>query len=193
MAGNERFVNGRPEHPNQDAERREYLSDKQHPFAMIFGCSDSRVAAELVFDVGLGDMFTVRTAGQVAGGGAMGTLEFGVDVLNIPLLVVLGHDSCGAVTAARDALTTGHMPGGYLTDLVAPIIPNVLAAKNDGIADENINGMVATHTKHTAELLPERSLSLQRAVDDGRFAVAGVTYHLSNGRAEQVATIGNLN
>lgn len=191
-AGNKRFVAGNPEHPNQGADRREYLQDKQHPFAMLFGCSDSRVAAELIFDVGLGDMFVVRTAGQVADTGVMGTLEYGIDILGIPLLVVLGHDECGAVTAARDTLISGVNPGGFMSDLVARILPNVLTAQKDGIGSDDINSMVAVHTKHTAELLPERSLALRKAVDDGKLAIAGVTYSLSDGEAHLVTTIGNL-
>ncbi|GAB3565260.1 carbonic anhydrase [Spelaeicoccus albus] len=191
-AGNKRFTAGTPDHPNQGADRREYLQDQQHPFAMLFGCSDSRVAAELIFDVGLGDMFVVRTAGQVADTGVMGTLEYGVDILDIPLLVVLGHDECGAVTAARDTILSGTSPGGFMSDLVARILPNVLTAQKDGVDPADINSMVAVHTKHTAELLPERSLSLRAAVDAGRLAIAGVTYSLRDGEAHVVTTIGNL-
>lgn len=191
-AGNQRFVSGTPDHPNQGADRREYLQDKQHPFAMLFGCSDSRVAAELIFDVGLGDMFVVRTAGQVADTGVMGTLEYGVDILDIPLLVVLGHDSCGAVTAARDTIVSAENPGGFMSDLVARILPNVLAAQKDGVDPGDVNSLVAVHTARTAELLPERSQSLRAAVDAGKLAIAGVTYSLNDGEAHVVTTIGNL-
>src|SRR6478735_1907906 len=100
MAGNQRFVSGAPEHPNQDATRRTEIAPSQQPFAVVFGCSDSRLAAEIIFDRGLGDLFVVRTAGHVLGAEALGSIEYGVALLDCPLVVVLGHDSCGAVTAA---------------------------------------------------------------------------------------------
>ena len=99
--GNLRFVEGRREHPNQDVDRREAVAQAQSPFAVVFGCSDSRVAAEIIFDRGLGDLFVVRTAGHVVDAGVLGSIEFGVDVLHAPLVVVLGHDRCGAVRAGR--------------------------------------------------------------------------------------------
>ena len=99
--GNERFVNGETSHPNQDASRRSSLVENQHPFAVIFGCSDSRLAAEIIFDVGLGDVFVVRTAGQVIDDAVLGSLEYSIGVLGVPLIVILGHDSCGAVSATK--------------------------------------------------------------------------------------------
>ena len=98
--GNQRFVDGASIHPNQDSARRHELVSSQSPVCVIFGCSDSRLAAEIIFDVGLGDVFVIRTAGQVIDDAVLGSLEYSVDVLDIPLIVVLGHDSCGAVTAA---------------------------------------------------------------------------------------------
>ncbi|MDO5492565.1 MAG: carbonic anhydrase, partial [Nesterenkonia sp.] len=104
--GNERFVCGDVDHPNQNAERRSSLTESQHPMAVIFGCSDSRLAAEIIFDVGLGDVFVVRTAGQVIDDAVLGSLEFSVEELKTPLIVVLGHDSCGAVKATIDATSS---------------------------------------------------------------------------------------
>jgi carbonic anhydrase len=101
LAGNQRFVSGAPEHPNQDAVRRAETALAQRPFAVLFGCSDSRLAAEIIFDRGLGDLFVVRTAGHVTGPEVLGSIEYGVSVLGCPLVVVLGHDSCGAVAATR--------------------------------------------------------------------------------------------
>ena len=88
--------------------------ENQHPFAVIFGCSDSRLAAEIIFDLGLGDAFVVRTAGQVIDDAVLGSLEYSVSVLGVPLIVVLGHDSCGAVTATKAAVETGQMPAGFI-------------------------------------------------------------------------------
>src|SRR5512144_3399118 len=91
--GNARFVAGRREHPNQDVDRRAQLTSGQNPFAVVFGCSDSRVAAEIIFDRGLGDLFVVRTAGHVIGAEVLASIDYGVAVLDAPLVVVLGHDS----------------------------------------------------------------------------------------------------
>jgi carbonic anhydrase len=94
LAGNERFVSGDSMHPNQNAHRRSELVNIQSPFAVIFGCADSRLAAEIIFDVGLGDVFVVRTAGHVIDDAVLGSLEYAVSVLHVPLIVVLRHDNC---------------------------------------------------------------------------------------------------
>ena len=100
--GNRRFVAGTPAHPHQDVEKRHELADGQAPIATLFGCSDSRLAAEIIFDAGLGDLFVVRNAGQVIGESIVASLEYAVEILRVPLIVVLAHDSCGAVRAAID-------------------------------------------------------------------------------------------
>src|SRR5271165_4982643 len=105
--GNERFVAGKPVHPSQSVEYRASLAAAQKPTAVIFGCADSRVAAEFIFDQGLGDVFVVRTAGQAIDSAVLGSIEFAVTVLGVPLIVVLGHDSCGAVQATLTALDDG--------------------------------------------------------------------------------------
>src|SRR5882757_11398177 len=110
LAGNRRFVLGRREHPNQDAARRTETAPGQRPFAVLFGCSDSRLAAEIIFDRGLGDLFVVRTAGHVIGPEVLGSIEYGVTVLGTPLIAVLGHDTCGAVGAAMRAVHDGALP-----------------------------------------------------------------------------------
>src|SRR5262245_20228015 len=99
IAGNRRFVTGARIHPHQDAERRAAVAVLQRPFAVVFGCSDSRLAAEIIFDRGLGDLFVVRTAGHIVGGEVMASLEYGVAVLGATLVDVLGHESLGAVAA----------------------------------------------------------------------------------------------
>lgn len=121
LDGNERFVTGDSLHPNQNASRRSELVHTQNPFAVIFGCADSRLAAEIIFDVGLGDVFVVRTAGHVIDDAVLGSLEYAVSVLHVPLIVVLGHDNCGAVTAAKEAVETGESPQGHIRDLVERI------------------------------------------------------------------------
>lgn len=185
LEGNERFVSDVPEHPNQDASRRRALASAQAPFATLFGCADSRVAAEMIFDVGLGEMFVVRTAGQVTDGVTIGSLEYGVEVLGTPLLIVLGHDSCGAVTAAVDSFATGDTPGGFIADVVAQLLPSVVRARGNGIDD--VNGTVEQNTIDTVDLLYNRSRILRDAVDSGRLVMLGMTYHLGDGRVKVVA------
>ncbi|MFD3872876.1 carbonic anhydrase [Streptomyces sp. NPDC058623] len=188
MAGNQRFVSGTAEHPNQDAARRTETAPSQQPFAVLFGCSDSRLAAEIIFDRGLGDLFVVRTAGHVAGTEVLGSIEFGVSVLNAPLVVVLGHDSCGAVAAACSALEDGRTPGGFVRDVVERVTPSVLAARAAG--RETAEEILAEHIEHTVNLLLERSRVLAERVADGRLAVVGLSYRLADGSAQLVATRG---
>ncbi|MFK0221184.1 carbonic anhydrase [Streptomyces vinaceus] len=188
LAGNQRFVSGTPEHPNQDAARRTETAPSQQPFAVVFGCSDSRLAAEIIFDRGLGDLFVVRTAGHVAGTEVLGSIEFGVSVLNAPLVVVLGHDSCGAVAAACSALEDGRTPGGFVRDVVERVTPSVLAARAAG--RETAEEILAEHIEHTVDLLLERSRVLAERVADGRLGVVGLSYRLADGSAQLVAARG---
>ncbi|SCL17302.1 carbonic anhydrase [Micromonospora inyonensis] len=184
LAGNRRFVAGSPLHPNQDAGHRTAVADGQHPFAVLVGCSDSRLAAEIIFDRGLGDLFVVRTAGHTVGAEVLGSVEYAITVLETPLVVVLGHDSCGAVQAAREADGTGATPSGYLGAVVGAVVPSLRRAAREGVDD--IDGIVDIHIDHTIELLLERSVTLNRAVRDGRCAVVGMSYRLAAGEVRMV-------
>ncbi|MCA4133560.1 carbonic anhydrase [Arthrobacter sp. M4] len=189
--GNERFISGKSLHPNQDASRRSSLVEGQNPFAVIFGCSDSRLAAEIIFDLGLGDAFVVRTAGQVIDDAVLGSLEYSISELHVPLIVILGHDSCGAVSATKNAVEAGAMPTGFIRDLVERITPSVLTSlRKDDKAD--VNDMVVEHVKQTATRLADTSRVISDAIEDGRTAVVGLSYKLGEGRAELVAGIGQI-
>ncbi|MCC2280380.1 carbonic anhydrase [Streptomyces sp. ET3-23] len=188
LAGNRRFVEGTPEHPNQDAARRAETAPVQRPFAVLFGCSDSRLAAEIIFDRGLGDLFVVRTAGHVIGAEVLGSIEYGVDLLDCPLVVVLGHDSCGAVAAACAVLEDGVAPAGYVRDVVERVTPSVLAARAAGRVEPD--EILAEHVRHTVDRLLERSRVLADRVADGRAAVVGLCYRLDDGSARLVAAHG---
>ncbi|MFD7389379.1 carbonic anhydrase [Streptomyces sp. NPDC059852] len=188
MAGNQRFVSGTPEHPNQDATRRTETAPSQQPFAVLFGCSDSRLAAEIIFDRGLGDLFVVRTAGHVAGAEVLGSIEYGVSVLDAPLVVVLGHDSCGAIAAARAAADGGQVPGGFVRDVVERVTPSVLAARATG--RETADEILAGHIENTVDLLLERSRVLAERVAAGRVGVVGLSYRLADGSAQLIASRG---
>ncbi|GHE64466.1 carbonic anhydrase [Streptomyces longispororuber] len=188
LAGNQRFVAGSPEHPNQDAARRAATAPGQSPFAVLFGCSDSRLAAEIIFDRGLGDLFVVRTAGHVVGSEVLGSIEYGASVLDCPLVVVLGHDSCGAIAAAKEAADGGRAPAGFVRDVVERVTPSVLAARAAGRGqDEEI---LHEHIRHTADLLLDRSRVLAEKVAAGRLAVVGLSYRLADGSAQLVASHG---
>src|SRR5215213_3491989 len=190
LEGNARFVDGRRHPPDHDPERRAELAEQQRPFALVFGCGDSRVAAEIVFDQGLGHLFVVRTAGHVVDTGVLGSVEFGVGNLSIPLVVVLGHDSCGAVGATIDAVASGELPTGFIRDIVERVTPSVLAAQRQGLtsADE----IEAEHVRQTVRLLVDRSAVLAGAVREGRCAVVGLVYRLVEGRVSVVETVGDL-
>ncbi|GAA5040596.1 carbonic anhydrase [Thermocatellispora tengchongensis] len=188
LAGNRRFVAGTPQHPNQDAARRAETAPAQRPFAVLFGCSDSRLAAEIIFDRGLGDLFVVRTAGHVAGSEVLGSIEYGVSVLNCPLVVVLGHDSCGAVAAARAAVADGVATTGYVRDVIERVTPSVLAARAAGLTGDD--DIIAEHIRHTADLLLGRSRVLADQVAAGQTAVVGLSYRLADGSARVVTTHG---
>lgn len=188
--GNERFVAGRPEHPSQSIEHRTALAEEQKPTAVVFGCADSRVAAEIIFDQGLGDMFVVRTAGHVIDSAVMGSIEYAVQILNVPLIVVLGHDSCGAVKATLSALDGGAVPGGYIRDVVERVTPSILLGRRDGL--QRVDEFEARHVIETGAQLMARSALIKERIEAGRLAIAGITYHLADGKAALRAHLGDI-
>ncbi|MFF1814141.1 carbonic anhydrase [Streptomyces sp. NPDC058251] len=123
LAGNRRYAAGHPRHPHEGRTRRHALAAEQHPFAVVVGCVDSRVPPELVFDQGLGDLLCIRTAGQVLDEAVLGSIQYGVEVLHIPLVLVLGHERCGAVAATLAYLRDGTPVPGHLRLLVDEIAP----------------------------------------------------------------------
>ncbi len=188
--GNERFVTGKPQHPSQSVAHRASLAAGQKPTAVVFGCADSRVAAELIFDQGLGDMFVVRTAGQAIDSAVLGSIEFAVTVLDVPLIVVLGHDSCGAVKAALSALDEGVIPGGFVRDVVERVAPSILMGRRDGLS--RVDEFEERHVRETVAQLLERSTAIAERVAARTLAVAGLTYHLADGRAALVDRVGDI-
>ncbi len=157
---------------------------------MVFGCADSRVAAELIFDQGLGDMFVVRTAGQAIDSAVLGSIEFAVTVLGVPLIVVLGHDSCGAVKAALSAIQDGAIPGGFVRDVVERVAPSILMGRRDGLS--RVDEFEDRHVRETVAQLTSRSTAIAERVAAGTLAVAGVGYHLADGRAVLLDHVGDI-
>lgn len=135
-------------------------------------------------------MFVVRTAGHVADASVLGSIEYGVGVLDVPLIVVLGHDSCGAVKATVDALDGGEVPGGFIRSIVERVTPSVLVSRREG--KTGIDEIEATHVEQTANLLTERSKIISEQVSAGRCAIAGVTYKLADGRAQLRRVVGDI-
>ncbi|GAB3978980.1 carbonic anhydrase [Plantactinospora veratri] len=180
LAGNERFVAGTRIHPHQDAEHRAVVAAAQRPFAVVFGCSDSRLAAEIIFDRGLGDLFVVRTAGHIVGPEVTASIEYGVVVLGAPLVVVLGHDTCGAIQATRAAMDGARLPGRDLGAIVERVTPSIEAAQARQVSDDA--GIAAIHTRHTIETITGPGTELADAVAAGRCDVVGMFYKLADGR-----------
>nr|WP_154922573.1 carbonic anhydrase [Microbacterium testaceum] len=199
VEGNQRFVAGQPAHPRQDVERRAELASSQHPTAALFGCSDSRLAAEIIFDEGLGDLFVVRNAGQVISDSVIGSLEYAVGVLEVPLIVVLAHDACGAVGAAIDStgLDAPNLPA-YIWRQIAPIVPAVRRVQRASAVDGHLPERVdpeqvgREHLRHTVGELLRASELISEAVADGRTAVVGANYRLDEGEAFPVVIVGDV-
>jgi carbonic anhydrase len=181
VAGNDRFSSGQSTHPNLSAERRELVtSGGQHPFATVIACSDSRVPVEMLFDQGVGDIFVIKVAGNVCNTDEIGSIEYGVDHLDTPVMVVLGHTHCGACTA----VATGADVHGCIPDLIAPIRPalqKVYAAHPDLYGKDLVPALVEANVWQAIEDLFQRSSSTRRRTNDGRVTVVGAVYNIETG------------
>jgi carbonic anhydrase len=183
MDGNARYVAARSTHPDLGLERRKVLAGGQQPFATVLGCADSRVAPELIFDQGLGDLFTVRVAGNVVDDPGLGSIEYAVVHLGCPLVMVLGHERCGAVVATLDALAGKGSPEdaetkiGALAALIAPAAKTVPA----GAADRVDAAVIANARRQAGRLLAE-SRPLKAHVDSGKLKIVAARYDLDDGK-----------
>jgi carbonic anhydrase len=181
-AGNDRFVQGKPSHPNEGADRRKLTTVKgQTPFASLLSCSDSRVPVEAIFDQGIGDLFVVRVAGNVANVDETASLEYGADHLGTPLLLVLGHTHCGAVTA----VVQGAEVHGNISTLVKSIVPAVAQAKknNPGVSgDTLINAAIDANVWQAIEDLFKSSPIISNRVRTGKLKVIGALYDIDSGK-----------
>lgn len=179
MDGNRRFVSGKLQHPRQDGSTRMAAAKGQKPFAMLVSCADSRVPPEILFDQGIGDLFVVRAAGNIADNVALGSLEYGHAVLGSPLVVVLGHEYCGAV----DAAVKGQEVPGHIAEVVRQIKPAV--AKSRGEIDM-LNAAIDYNVRDVTAGLSERSALLREAVSSGKLKVVGARYDLDSGEVTLV-------
>ncbi|MDO4909464.1 MAG: carbonic anhydrase [Corynebacterium sp.] len=186
--GNERFVHQAATRPNQDLARRAALTTGQEPKAVVLACSDSRVPVELVFDQGLGDVFVVRTAGEIVDQAVLSSLEYAVDGLHTPLIVVMGHESCGAVKAAAGVLAGKPMPGGFQRVLIEKVSPSIAAAQASGLTQ--ISEFETHHISEVVDFIISCSPTIRGAFKDGRLGIIGARYRLADGAVEPVIAVG---
>jgi carbonic anhydrase len=180
IEGNRRFANGACIHPRHDAARRCEISKGQHPFAAVVACSDSRVCPEIVFDQGLGDLFIVRTAGNVLDETGIGSLEYAAAHLGVPLIIVMGHSRCGAIEAA---LADGAATGAVSTIILA-LAPSIARAKES--RGELAVAASQEHVRSTVAMLERREPVIKRLVAEGGLRIAGVFYDVERGTIELV-------
>lgn len=186
MAGNTRFREGDQQHPHEELEWRRKLAEGQQPFACVLGCADSRVSPELVFDHGLGDVFTVRTAGQVLDDSIVGSVEYAVAHLGVRLVVVLGHESCGAVAAAADLVGGRAELSGSVSTLVRSVEAAVLSTPAESDQKEFLAACVRNQARRVAAQLPERSALIREAIEQHGAEVVPAIYDLDEFRVVRV-------
>lgn len=196
--GNGRYTSGNPQHPHESSEertllaansyenaslifpdmtkRREELVKSQHPFAVVLSCADSRVPPEIVFDQGLGDLFVVRVAGNVIDDHALGSIEYAVDHLAVRLIMVLGHQRCGAVKAAKETIAAKTEASAHIQSLVTAIQPAVEATVKD-----DLEATVEANVKNVTQALRSSTPVLKPKVDSGELKVVGAYYSLDTG------------
>jgi carbonic anhydrase len=174
--GNGRYTSGNLQHPGQTTERRTELAKSQYPFAAIVSCSDSRVPPEIVFDQGLGDLFVVRVAGNVINDEGLGSIEYAVDHLGTRLILVLGHQRCGAVQAAKETIAAKGKAPGHIESLVTAIKPAVEATAKD-----DLETTIKANVKNVVQALRSSRPILKAEVDSGKIQVIGGYYILDTG------------
>ncbi|WP_404790737.1 carbonic anhydrase [Altericista sp. CCNU0014] len=186
MAGNQRYTAGQSISPDRGLERITSLAQSQAPVAVILGCADSRVPPEVIFDQGLGSLFTIRVAGNIVDDANLGSIEYAVESLNVKLVVVLGHERCGAVTAALNALTTGtHLPG-HLEALTKAIEPAIVQAQAEQSDNNLLDRAVRANIRSVVRTLSSSQPLLARRVAQKKLKIVGGHYDLDSGAVEMI-------
>jgi carbonic anhydrase len=181
--GNESFRADAPFRGIQGRERRVELARGQAPFCVLIGCSDSRVPPELLFGRGLGELFIVRNAGNTVDTTALGSVEYGVGVLGCPLIVVLGHEACGAVAAALDVVDKNATFPGVIGEMVQPIIPAVLESRRMS-GGTPLDNAVTANAKRVAARLGTQSQVIHEALRGGKLKIVAARYDLDDGKVD---------
>jgi carbonic anhydrase len=181
VEGNERFVTGKPLHKRIDADWRSRFTQTQRPFATVLGCSDSRIPVEIIFDQGIGDMFVIRVAGNIVGEGQLGSIEFAVKYLGNPLVLVLGHEGCGAVTAALSPIEEREKEWNGIQKLLTHIDPAMQDIDPRLSMEQKIHIGVEANVRWSIRQLTE-NLELHKKIDQGDLVIAGGVYELETGR-----------
>ncbi len=182
--GNARYVSGQPSQKASGEAFRKELSKGQQPFAVVVACSDSRVSPEIIFDEGLGSIFVVRTAGNVVDPIALGSIEYAVEHLHAPLVLVLGHESCGAVKAAIDSKGR---PEGNIGAIIRKIMPAVGSARASLKGGEDLAyASTVKNVKNVAREIMKKSRVIAREAREGEVRVVGAYYSISTGRVDAV-------
>jgi carbonic anhydrase len=175
LEGNARFVAQRALHPHQSAVRCAEVAGGQHPAAVVVGCSDSRVPPEIVFDQGIGDLFVIRTAGHVVDSVALGSIQYAVEHLDVPLVIVLAHSSCGAVTAAVEGVAAD----GHLNSVLSSIQPAVEQAGGEEGGD--LARAIEENARLVAAAIAAGGPAMAEGVEAGTLKVVAAVYDLSSG------------
>jgi len=180
LEGNQRFVQHHPQYPDQSQARLQEVAQAQYPFATILSCADSRVPAEIIFDQGIGDIFDVRIAGNIATPAAIGSIEYAVVLLGTPLLMVLGHERCGAVTAAvQNKSLPGEMP--TFVQAIQPVVERVKDQPGDAV-----DNAVIANVQYQIEKL-KRSPLLAEHLQSGKLNIVGSRYDLDTGKVTLIS------
>ena len=174
--GNKRFVEGKLTHPNQYAGRREELFDSQNPMAVVLTCSDSRIVPEVMFDTGLGDLFVVRVAGNIAAMASIATIEYAVENLHTPVVIIMGHQKCAAVSAALEKGEYGH----HLNHLLTHIQPAIDKAGSSASVEE----VILENACHSSREILTESESITKLVEEGSVKIIPAYYHMDTGKVE---------
>jgi carbonic anhydrase len=181
LAGNKRFVGGHAKHPNQTTKRLQKVAAGQDPFAIVLGCADSRVGAEILFDQGIGDLFVNRVAGNVVDDLLLGSIEYAVEEFAPPLLIVLGHERCGAIKATVGAVNSGGEAPGHIGAIVNALKPIVAPyAKQANAVEKGVQVNILAQ----AAAIMEQSAIVREQVEKGAMAVVGARYDLDTGRVK---------
>ncbi|NBA78348.1 carbonic anhydrase [Emticicia sp. ODNR4P] len=177
LEGNRRFSKGQPIHPDESLERIQVLKSGQHPKVVVVSCSDSRVPPELIFDQGLGDIFSIRTAGNIIGDYEMGSIEYAVEHLNVSLVLVMGHDDCGAIKAFW-----GHKPQN---EHIQHLVEYIAAEKEQkNLLPTTLHEAVKQNVLHAMHSIPKESKIISNLVRHNKVHIHGAIYHIDKGNIE---------